>query len=70
MTNCWNKDSQDRPPFSDVIQNIEILMTRDKPYVEFMGINEHDECYQVPSFNSIPESDESGDETGDKIAMV
>ncbi|KAK3722365.1 hypothetical protein QZH41_013698, partial [Actinostola sp. cb2023] len=63
MTNCWHEHAQDRPSFSDVIQNIEILMTRDNPYVEFTGINENNECYLVPSFNSAPDSVASGEET-------
>ncbi|KAK3714366.1 hypothetical protein QZH41_007981 [Actinostola sp. cb2023] len=33
MRNCWQEHAQDRPSFSDVIQSIEILMTRDKPWI-------------------------------------
>ena len=63
MASCWQGHAHDRPSFTDVIQSLERLMTRDKPYVEFTGINEDDECYLVPSFNSVPESEGSGDET-------
>ena len=67
MKNCWQEHTQDRPSFSDVIQSLEILMTRDNPYVEFTGINESDDCYLVPSFNSVPEENE---ETEEEITML
>ncbi|KAK3747366.1 hypothetical protein QZH41_005267 [Actinostola sp. cb2023] len=63
MTSCWQGHAHDRPSFTDVIQSLERLMTRDKPYVEFTGFNEDNQCYLVPSFNSVPESEGSGDET-------
>jgi len=63
MASCWHSHAHDRLSFTDVIQSLERLMTRDKPYVEFTGINEDDKCYLVPSFNSVAESDGSGNET-------
>lgn len=48
MKECWAEHAHDRPTFSDVIQRIETLMTQEKPYVDFTGINELDDYYLEP----------------------
>ena len=57
MQNCWNKQPDHRPTFSDVIKDLENLMTRDKPYVEMIEMTEEDDGYRVPADNSDVESD-------------
>ena len=60
MRNCWSEHAQDRPSFSDVIKSLEIVMTRDKPYVEFTGIDEDNHYYSIPMSDGEQEADEPG----------
>ena len=62
MKICWKMQPEERPSFSDVIQTLETLMTRDNPYFEFMGIDENKDCL-VPSNNSTPDESDEEDYT-------
>ncbi|XP_020605283.1 tyrosine-protein kinase receptor Tie-1-like [Orbicella faveolata] len=49
MCECWREDPSTRPSFSELIERLEVIMTRDVPYFD---LNRHDEsrpCYNVPS---------------------
>ena len=40
MSECWNEDPASRPSFSELIDRLEVIMTRDVPYCD---LNKHDE---------------------------
>ena len=49
MSECWNEDPSSRPSFSELIDQLEVIMTRDVPYCD---LNKHDEShpyYNVPA---------------------
>ncbi|KAJ7377761.1 hypothetical protein OS493_026897 [Desmophyllum pertusum] len=49
MTECWREDPTTRPSFSQLIDKLEAIMTRDVPYCD---VNKHDESspyYNVPA---------------------
>ena len=49
MSECWNEDSSSRPNFSELIDQLEVIMTRDVPYCD---LNKHDESrsyYNLPA---------------------
>ena len=49
MSECWNEDLSSRPSFSELIDRLEVIMTRDVPYCD---LNKHDESrpyYNVPA---------------------
>ena len=49
MCECWNEDPSSRPSFSELIDRLEVIMTRDVPYCD---LDKHDESrpyYNVPS---------------------
>ena len=48
MCECWNEDSSSRPNFSELIDQLEVIMTRDVPYCD---LNKHDEWR---SNNNVP----------------
>ena len=48
MSECWNEDPSSRPSFSELIDRLEVIMTRDVPYCD---LDKHDESrpyYNVP----------------------
>ena len=48
MSDCWNEDPSSRPSFSELIDQLEVIMTTDVPYCD---LNKHDEShpyYNVP----------------------
>ena len=48
MSECWNEDPSSRPSFSELIDRLEVIMTRDVPYCD---VDKHDESrpyYNVP----------------------
>ena len=49
MCECWSEDPATRPSFSQLIDRLEAIMTRDVPYCD---VNKHDESspyYNVPA---------------------
>ena len=49
MSECWNEDPSSRPSFSELIDRLEVIMTRDVPYCD---LDKHDEShpyYNVPA---------------------
>ena len=53
MTLCWNEDPSSRPSFSELIDQLEVIMTRDVPYCD---LNKHDESH--PYYNVPAKADE------------
>ena len=53
MSECWNEDSSSRPNFSELIDQLEVIMTRDVPYCD---LNKHDESH--PYYNVPANTDE------------
>jgi len=59
MQDCWKEKPDDRPAFNDVIKDLEVFMTRDKPYVEMIEIIGEDDGYMIPEDNSDAENNAS-----------
>ena len=49
MSECWNKDPSSRPSFSELIDRLEVIMTRDVPYCDFDKHDESRPYYNVPA---------------------
>ena len=48
MSDCWDEDPSSRPSFSELIDRLEVIMTRDVPYCD---LDKHDESrsyYNMP----------------------
>ena len=58
MKACWLMDPLSRPTFTDIKERFEMLISRGTPYVEF-EFDTSSPYYNVASFMSIGESDES-----------
>ena len=53
MCECWNEDPSSRPSFSELIDELEVIMTRDVPYCD---LDKHDESrsyFNAPSMLSL-----------------
>ncbi|XP_032232629.2 uncharacterized protein LOC5507990 [Nematostella vectensis] len=67
MLSCWKDKPEDRPTFENLRSTLEDLMMRDNPYFDPSAVDESRDYYNVPSFNSAPEPDESDDVMGDLV---
>ncbi|RMX40808.1 hypothetical protein pdam_00006541 [Pocillopora damicornis] len=64
MRECWLENPFDRPTFTLIRERLEEMMQKDNPYLDLSVLDESQDCYNVPSFNSLV--DESEDEVFDK----
>ena len=48
MTECWKEDPSTRPSFSELIDRLEVMMTKDVPYCDLSKHDESREYYNVP----------------------
>ena len=49
MSECWNEDPSSRPSFSELIDQLEVIMTTNVPYCD---LDKHDESrsyYNLPA---------------------
>ena len=51
MTDCWKEEPRSRPSFYQMIENLEVIMQRDAPYLD---LSKHDEYH--PYYNVHPEA--------------
>ena len=49
MTECWKEDPNARPSFSQLIDRLETIMTRDVPYCDLSRHDESSPYYNVPA---------------------
>ncbi|KAJ7388683.1 hypothetical protein OS493_036232 [Desmophyllum pertusum] len=49
MCECWNEDPATRPSFSQLIDRVEVIMTRDVPYCDVSKHDESSPYYNVPA---------------------
>ena len=49
MSECWNEDPSSRPSFSELIDRLEVIMTRDVPYCDLEKQDESQQYYNVPT---------------------
>ncbi|CAH3043290.1 unnamed protein product [Pocillopora meandrina] len=64
MRECWLENPFDRPTFTLIRERLEEMMQKNNPYLDLSVLDESQDCYNVPSFNSLV--DESEDEVFDK----
>lgn len=55
MTKCWMESPSERPTFTKIREDLEIMMQKDNPYLDFDVLDESRDYYKVPSFNSAEE---------------
>ena len=48
MTQCWREDPTARPSFSQLIERLETIMTRNVPYCDLSKKDESSPYYSVP----------------------
>jgi len=49
MNECWREDPATRPSFSELINRVETVMTRDVPYCDLSKHDEFSQYYSVPA---------------------
>lgn len=49
MNECWREDPTNRPSFSELIDKVETIMTRDVPYCDLSKHDESSPYYSVPA---------------------
>ena len=49
MTECWREDPTVRPSFSQLIDRLETIMTKDVPYCDVSKHDESSPYYSVPA---------------------
>lgn len=64
MAKCWKDKPDERPSFTQLREDLENMMIVDKPYLDFDGLDESRDYYNVPSFYSIEEDEEELLSTG------
>lgn len=55
MTKCWMESPNERPTFTKIREDMEIMMQKDNPYLDFNVLDESRDYYNVPSFKSAEE---------------
>ena len=66
MSECWNEDQSSRPSFSELIDRLEVILTRDVPYCD-MNMQEESRPY----YNGPANADEhSGWESDTKVYKI
>ena len=66
MSECWNEDPSSRPSFSQLIDRLEVIMTRDVPYCDLSMLDETYLYYNFPAQfveNSGQDSDSNHQKT-------
>ena len=49
MSECWNEDQSSRPSFSELIDRLEVILTRDVPYCDMNMQEESRPYYNGPA---------------------
>ncbi|XP_031561073.1 uncharacterized protein LOC116297063 isoform X2 [Actinia tenebrosa] len=70
MVRCWKEKPEDRPTFVQIREKFEEMMMRDNPYFDPSSVDESRDYYNVPSFNSIGESENGDDEVFNEILGI
>ena len=65
MQSCWVEDPLNRPTFTELKTQVEELIHKETPYVDF-EVDETKPYYTVPSFKSVEPDTE---EVLDKVEM-
>ena len=68
MLRCWQEQPSERPTFTEIREDLEVIMSQGEMYVTF-DIDEDSNYFRVPSFNSVPSQHEEGDATADEKAI-
>lgn len=64
MKSCWAQIPDDRPVFKDVIETLEIMMTRENPYFELLATTQAGKDYDIPKLlDHGEETTDGGTET-------
>lgn len=70
MMNCWKEKPEERPTFVQIREKFEEMMMRENPYFDPASVDESRDYYNVPSFNSIEDSDGGDDEVFNEILGI
>ena len=67
MLKCWQEQASERLPFTEIREDLEVIMSQGEMYVTF-NIDEDSNYFLVPSFNSVPSQHEEDDANADEKA--
>lgn len=62
MMKCWEGNPEDRPTFSEIREMVETMMISNNPYLDLSSLDESQDCYNTPSFNSVDNNDDDVDD--------
>ena len=68
MLRCWQEQPSERPTFTEIREDLEVIMSQGEMYVTF-DIDEDSNYFRVPSFNSVPSQHEEDDANADEKAI-
>ena len=67
MLRYWQEQTLERPTFTEIRQDLEVIMSQGQTYVTF-DTDEDPNYFLVPSFNSVPSQHEEDDANADEKA--
>ena len=67
MLRCWQGQPSERPTFTEIRQDLEVIMSQGETYVTF-DTDEDLNYFLVPLFNSVPSQHEEDDANADEKA--
>ena len=49
MTECWKEEPATRPSFSQLVEKLELIISKDTPYIDFSKHDESNSYYNIPT---------------------
>lgn len=52
MTECWTEEPATRPSFSHLVEKLELIISKDTPYIDFSKHDESNSYYNIPTLTN------------------
>ncbi|RMX49955.1 hypothetical protein pdam_00013942 [Pocillopora damicornis] len=52
MTECWTEEPATRPSFSQLVEKLELIISKDTPYIDFSKHDESNSYYNIPTLTN------------------
>lgn len=56
MTECWTEEPATRPSFSQLVEKLELIISKDTPYIDFSKHDESNSYYNIPTLTNDEDS--------------